>query len=153
MEPITPPPGIADAYSTATSQLSDQLSQVDQVDSKLGAAITILSIGIGILSTVSAPAWLRAVVGLLLVVSFACATLGFLRGRGDYLTAPSPLMARELAALPPDVAKTVLIDNVVAAFEADQVHLIRKEALLRVTIIGFGITLLIVVIARTLGSL
>lgn len=148
---IVPPPGIADAYATAASQLSDQLNQVDQADSKLGVAIGVLSVSIGFLSAVSVPQWLRLLVGALLVMSFGAATLGFFRGRGDYVSAPAPMMAKELAGLQPDVAKTILIDNVVAAFEANQVHLVRKEALLRITIIGFGVTLLVVVIARSAG--
>jgi hypothetical protein len=137
-----PPAGIQYSYDSAEKSLSDQLAQIDGLDTKIGVIVAALGVAIGFLFAGTLDLWIRIVLGILLGVSLAAAGGGFYTGRNQYLAAPDPEAVNRYSALPDDVLKTLFVNNILIAFTTNASRLARKARFFKVSVASLGLAAL-----------
>ena len=150
---VTPPTAIDYFYDEAKSKLDAQIAQIDGLDSKLGITLGFLGIVGSIVFALKGgdfPIVVRAVTGVLTLGPIGVAAVAFLVVRGGYLDAPDPATLDVLrqANLREDVVKTLLLPNLITAFDHNRPVLALKSRLLNVANIGLGLAVGLLLVLR-----
>jgi hypothetical protein len=153
---IKPPVAINYFYDEAKGKLSAQISQLDALDTKLGLTLGFLAIIGGVIFALKAAdfgAGYRLVIGILTIVPIGLAAYAAILIRGGYLDAPDPSTLDVLrgANVPEDIIKTVMLPNVISAFQNNRPVLAQKSLLLNIANGGLGLAVAILLVLRLLG--
>jgi hypothetical protein len=146
------PAGIAFAYDTATQRLSDQLAQIDGIDTKIGVVAAAIGVAIGLLFSGTPELWIKVVLGVLLGGSFVSAALAFYGGRVQYLNAPDPNSVTLFNTLAEEVIKTLFIANVIAAFNLNQERLDDKVRFFKIALVLLAVGAIFAIAVRVAGK-
>jgi hypothetical protein len=119
------------------------------MDTKIGVVVGALGVAIGFLFVSGLTLWVRIVLGILLGISVLSAAAAFFPT--GYLSAPDPAAVDTLSALPDPTLKTLFIENILSAFEANLGRLERKAFLFRLALGALLVAALFSVVARVAG--
>jgi hypothetical protein len=153
---IQPPSAINYFYDEAKGKLGAQISQIDALDTKLGLTLGFLGIVGSVIFALKAGefgAGYRLIIGILTIGPIGLAAYAFLLIRRGYLDAPDPATLDVLrsANLQEDVIKTLMLPNLISAFENNRPVLALKSTLLNLANVGLGLAVAILLLLRLLG--
>lgn len=149
--PLPPtPPGLAEAYDNAAKKLADQLSQIDQLDTKLGVVIAALAVAVGAFIVATFSPSVRAVFAVLLAASMIQATRAFLVRR--YADAPDPVAYARKANLAVQAMQQTFLPNLLRAYDSNAVKIAQKGQLLNQAVFAVTLAAVVAVIGKVFGG-
>lgn len=146
-KPLEVPPAIDLVYDVARSKLTEQLADIDQLDTKAGVLVGALVAAAGVfLATGHLAQWARILFAALLVAAIALALAAFLVW--EYEDAPNPQAFAIFAGLTPGEVKTVTLSDVLTVWRGNQRVLVLKGRLINASILLAGAGAAVALIAR-----
>jgi hypothetical protein len=141
------PAAIDLVYEVARTKLSEQLTSIEQLDTKAGVLVGALVAATGVfLATGHLPSWARAFFAIFLILSIMLALVAFVVRK--YEDAPNPATFVAYAGLEPGEAKVLTLSDVVVAWQLNERKVVLKGKLINWSLVVAGVGIIVALIAR-----